>query len=97
MAKQGLGDIQSHVNPIRIRSVGAGELQVFLFDSGEINNSELNSQTMSLTSARSLNYLSNFRAELTCFMLITTAKDEYFEISAMFAYVKPTAVSFPQV
>lgn len=96
MPKIGLGDIQSHVNPVRIRVKGKGDLQVILFDSGEINNLELYAQTMSLTSARSLNYLSNFRAEKICFQIMTTVKDEYFSVSNMWAYVKPTAASFPQ-
>lgn len=97
MPKQGLGDIQSHLNPVRIRAKGDGDLQVIIFDSGEVNNSELHAQTMSLTSARSLNYLSNFRGEKICFQLMTTEIDEYFSISNMWAYVKLTAASYPQV
>lgn len=95
MAKS-LGDIQTHVNPIRVRVTGDGDLQAFLFDTGLENNSELDAKTMSLTSAKSVNYLSNFRAEQICLMLMTTEIDEYFTISNMYAYVKPTAASFPQ-
>jgi hypothetical protein len=95
--KQGLGDIQSHVNPIRIRVVGSGNLQAFLFDTGTVNFVELSAQAMSLTSAKSLNYLSNFRAEKVQLMIMTTELDEYFSVDNMWAYVKPTALSFPQV
>ena len=76
MAKQGLGDIQSHVNPIRIRVKGSGNLRALLFDTGEVNNSQLSNQVMSLTSAKSLNYLSNFIAEKACLMITTSVKDE---------------------
>lgn len=97
MAKKGLGDTQSHVNPIRIRTFGSGNLKAFLFDTGTINNSELNAKAMSLTSARSLNYLSNFRAEGICLQITTTEIDEYFNVSNIWVYVKPTAASFPQL
>ncbi len=97
MAKQSLGDIQSHVNPVRIRVMGDGELKAFLFDTGLLYNAVLFPQDMSLVSPRSLNYLSNFRAEKICIQIMTTEIDEYFTISNMWAYVKPTASSFPQV
>lgn len=97
MAKQGLGDIQSHVNPIRIRVKGEGDLQAFLFDTGNVNNSELDAKAMSLTTAQSINYLSNFTAERTCLLIMTTEEDEHFTISNIWAYVKPSRVSFPQV
>lgn len=96
MASKLSGDIQNHVNPIRIRVLGSGSLKTFLFDTGSINNSELNAKTMSLTSAKSINYLSNFRAERTCVLIMTTAINEYFTVSNIWAYVKPTANSFPQ-
>jgi hypothetical protein len=95
MAKT-LGDIQSHVNPVRIKVKGNGSLRVILFDDGLENNAELFAQTMSLTSARSLNYLSNFRGEKICFTLTTSLINEYFTVDSMFAYLKPTAASFPQ-
>jgi hypothetical protein len=95
MAKQ-LGDIQTHVNPIRVRCTGDGDLQAILFDTGTINNSVLHSQALSLTSARSLNYLSNFTAEKSCLMLMTTEKDEYFNVSNIYVYTKPSRNSFPQ-
>lgn len=94
MAKS-LSDIQSHVNPIRIRARGNGDLQVFLLDSGN-GSVTLQPQALSVTTAKSLNYLSNFRAELICLKIMTTEKDEYFIVSNMWAYIKPTAASFPQ-
>jgi hypothetical protein len=97
MPKQGLGDIQSHFNPVRVRVMGSGNLQAFLFDTGLVNFAELDAKAMSLTSARSVNYLSNFRAEKANLQLIITEKDEYFNISSIWLYVKPTAASFPQV
>lgn len=97
MAKTGLSDIQSHINPIRIRVVGSGNLKAFLFDTGLVSNSELNAKAMSLTSARSVNYLSNFRAEMCSLLIMTTEKDEYFSVDNIWAYVKPTAASFPQL
>lgn len=91
-----LGDIQSHVNPIRIRVKGVGNLKAFLFDTGSINNSYLFPQAMSLTSAQSLNYLSNFNAEKIQLMIMTTEINEHFTVSNIYAYVKPVANSFPQ-
>ena len=90
------GDIQNHINPFRIRVMGEGDLQAFVFDTGLENSAELHAQTMSLTSARSLNYLSNYTAERMCVMIMTTEIDEYFNISNMYAYVKPSRNSFPQ-
>ena len=96
MAKQ-LGDIQSHVNPVRVRVRGEGNLQAFLFDEGTVTNSELDAKAMSLTSAQSVNYLSNFTGERICLQLIITEMDEYFTISNIWAYTKPSRNSFPQV
>lgn len=96
MPKTGIGDIQTHVNPIRIRVTGSGNLKGYLFDTGTINNATLTAQTLSLTTARSANFISNFRAERICFLMMTTEIDEYFVVSNMFMYVKPTAASFPQ-
>lgn len=96
MAKQSLGDIQSHVNPIRVRLTGSGNLKAYLFDTGAVNNTTLEPQAMSLTSARSLNYLSNFTAEKVALTLMTTEINEYFNISNIYAYVKPSRNSFPQ-
>jgi len=95
MAKQ-LGDIQSHVNPVRVRVRGEGNLQAFLFDEGTVTNSELDAKAMSLTSAQSINYLSNFTGERICLQLIITEMDEYFVISNIWAYTKPSRNSFPQ-
>ena len=95
MTKQ-LGDTQSPFNPIRIRVNGSGELQTFLFDTGQINNATLDPKTMSETSAQSINILSNFRAERACVLLMTTEKDEFFSVSNIWMYTKPTAQSFPQ-
>lgn len=90
------GDIQNHFNPVRIRVLGSGNLQVFLFDTGLINNSELDAKTMSLTSAKSVNYLSNFTAERACLLIMTTEEDEYFSVDNMWVYGKPSRNSFPQ-
>jgi len=91
-----LGDTQSHFNPIRVRVNGTGELQTFLFDTGLVNSVALDPKTMSETSAQSINVLSNFRAERACLLLITTEKDDFFSVSNIWMYVKPTAQSFPQ-
>lgn len=91
-----LGDIQTHINPIRVRATGAGELQAYLFDTGQIANATLDPQTLSLTTARSINFLSNFTSERIYVMISTSEIDEYFSVSNMWAYVKPSRNSFPQ-
>lgn len=91
-----LGDIQTHINPVRVRVTGEGELQAYLFDTGLITNATLEPQTLSLTSARSINFLSNFTSERICITLLTSEIDEYFNISNIWAYVKPSRISFPQ-
>ncbi len=92
-----LGDIQSHCNPIRIRAYGDGNLRVTLFNISNVGGSSLAAQSMSANPSQSLNFLSNFRAEKICLKLETTAIDEYFSVSNIYAYVKPTAMSYPQV
>jgi hypothetical protein len=89
-------DIQSHVNPVRVRVSGVGNLQAVLNDTGAVNNAELFEQAMSLTTARSVNYLSNFTAEKICLTLMTNEINEQFSISNIWAYVKPSRMSFPQ-
>ena len=96
MPKTGLGDIQSHVNPIRIRASGDGNLDVTLFNISNVNGVALNAQAMSANATSSLNYLSNFTAEKICIKISTNVIDEYFTISNIYAYVKPSVMSFPQ-
>ena len=82
-----LGDIQSHVNPVRIRVKCDGNLRVTLFNISNVNGVALSAGTMGVNATRSLNYLSNFRSEKTCIKIETTAIDEYFTISNIWAYV----------
>ena len=96
MANKLSGDIQNHFNPVRIRTVGEGDLQAFLFDTGTVNNAVLEPQSMSLSSARSLNYLSNFTDERSCLLIMTTEEGEYFNVSNIYVYGKPSRNSFPQ-
>lgn len=97
MGKQGSGDIQSHINPVRVRVKGSGNLRAFLYDTGTIKYIELTAQSMSLTTNQSVNYLSNFRAEKAYLMLMISEENEYFTIDNIWTYVKPTAASYPQV
>lgn len=91
-----LGDNQSHINPVRVRVTGSGNLRAILFDTGQINNSELNAKAMSLTTAKSVNFLSNFTAEKVALTLMTDTINESFTVSNMWVYVKPSRNSFPQ-
>lgn len=89
-------DIQTHVNPIRVRVTGSGNLMAVLNDTGTVNNEELHEQALSTSSARSINFLSNFTAEKICLTLMTNEINEFFSISNVWAYVKPSRLSFPQ-
>lgn len=96
MPKITSGDCQTHINPVRIRTKGAGNLRVTLFDLGEIDNSELADGALSTTTGRSINLLSNFDGEKILLDIRTTELEEWFEISNIWAYVKLTAISYPQ-
>lgn len=89
--------LQTHLNPVRVRVKGEGNLQAFAFDAGEIYSTELDPKAMSTATGQSVNYLCNFRGEKVCVQLMVSELDEYFVINAIYAFVKPIALSFPQV
>lgn len=85
-----------HFNAIRMRIVGSGNLQLTLNSLDSIHSSDLAQLAMSSATNREPTVLSNFvdqRAQLIGF---TNQMDEWFNISRIIIYVRPTFSSYPQ-
>lgn len=94
-----MGDVITHVNPIRVRIKGEGDLQALLLSLGDEAEDTvmLSPEIIPATSRQSTTFLCNFRAERAAIEFQITEMDEYFTISNIWAYVKQTAASYPQV
>lgn len=95
MAKKG-GDLVTHCNSARSRIVGEGSLKATLQDSAG-NIVSLAEGTLSETSGKSITHLANFRAERISYEIFVEDIDEWFLCSNQYAYVNPTAASYPQL
>lgn len=98
MAKDNDGDLITHLNPIRVRIKGEGNLRTSVFNLGEASTDSalLADSVLSATTSKSNNILSNFKSEKIAIDFRTTELEEWFEISNIWAYVKLVAASYPQ-
>lgn len=99
MSKNNGGDISTHVNPVRIRIQGEGSIRTTLFNTGSeaTDSIVLAPATLSKTTGRSVNILSNFEGEKIFLDIRTLEIDYWFEIDNIWAYVKESRISYPQV
>jgi len=100
MPKDLQGDLVSHLNPIRVRIKGEGNLVTTVFNTGEDAAEEVSAMladaVLSPITSRSVNVLANFYGEKIFIDIRTTELDEWFSVSNMWAYVKQSTASYPQ-
>jgi hypothetical protein len=84
-----------HVNAIRVRVVGAGELKPTLLGYNDIISQPLVSITMSATNSREQTRLSNFISQANKLKLETTEENEVMRVNHIWIYVREIYKDFP--
>lgn len=90
------GEFITHVNPIRLRVIGSGNLQAKLYSLDDVDTLELPVLPMTATSNKYGEYLSNFQSLQISIEFKVTELNEWFKIHTITPYVKPVAASYPR-
>jgi len=92
---QGGGEFVYHIAGVRLRVVGSGSLRLFYHSLDNVRNLTLLPLPLSSASAIEPTRLGNFRSQRTQLELKTDSIDEYFQISKIVIFAKPSATSLP--
>lgn len=85
----------NHITSVRMRLNGTGSLQMSLSGLDDIRSYTMLPLTMSLTPGLEPTRLANFRSQRTRFNITTTVINDYFRISRIVIFTKPSATSYP--
>ena len=96
MAKQKLSSGILHFNAVQLRTIGSGNLQLFLRSLNNSHNAQLTSIPMQATTNREPVVLSNFTDQRVQLELKTTVLNEVFNISKIVIFTKSVATGYPQ-
>lgn len=89
--------IINHCVSVRYRVIGSGLLLTTLETYDPTVNSSLANINMSTVNARYENILANFSQEKMMVRFGTELIDEFFTVSKIIAFIKPTATGYPQL
>jgi len=95
MAKSAIGEIL-HFNTVRYSMVGAGNFHSYLRSSDDIRNLGLVDVVLQSATNRQPNVLANFKEQCAHLEGSITEINEYFIISKIVIFVKPTESGYPQ-
>lgn len=95
MAKSGIGEIL-HFAVVRYVLAGVGSFHSFLRSSEDIRNQALVDVTLQSSTNRQPNVLANFKEQCAQLEGNVTEINEYFIISRIVMFVKPTESGYPQ-
>ena len=96
MAKQASGgEIIYHIAGVRLRVVGNGNLRMFFRSLDDVRSFTLLPLVMAAATDREPTRLGNFRSQRTQIELRTTEIDEWFNISKLIVFAKPSGTSLP--
>ncbi len=85
-----------HCNSVRFRITGAGNLISTLYSLDDVNNVQLPTLPMAVTTNKEPVLLTNFREQRMYLKGEVMAINEYFIIDKIVIFVKPTATGYPQ-
>jgi hypothetical protein len=90
------GNFINHFTAVRLRVTGSGSLLMQLQTLDDVIVQDISPLTMSATTPRYANQLTNFTQQKSRLVIKTNEIDETFFISQLILYVKPVATGFPQ-
>jgi|SRR3990167_759210 len=89
------GENISHINAIRMRVVGSGNLELTLYSLDDVDSQALVDITMSAATAIQPTRLANFWSQRVSLELKTDAINEYFRINRVIMFTKELYSSYP--
>jgi hypothetical protein len=90
------GEFITHVNPVRLRVTGLGNLRATTYSMDDEESSELTPLVMATSTKKLGEYLSNFQSQMIAIEFKVTEFNEWFKIHTVTVYVKPVAASYPR-
>jgi len=91
------GENISHFTGVRMRLVGAGDLQMFFHSLDEVESQTLVPFTMAATTNRESFRLANFNQQRAMLEVKTTEINEYFKINRIIIFAKELWTDYPSV
>lgn len=89
------GELINHINAIRIRVVGIGDLKMQLQSLDDIVTQDLQNLTMDISTNIEPTKLANFKEQRARLQGKTTEFGEYFRITRIIIFAKPVATDYP--
>lgn len=89
------GESISHFAAIRIRVVGAGQLQMFIFSLDDVKYKKLVSFVLQQRTRIIPTRIVNFKEQRASFEIKTTGTNEYFRINRIIVFSKECDSSYP--
>jgi hypothetical protein len=89
------GEYIHHITGVRLRLIGSGSLQMFLRSLDNVRNFTMLPLQMLTTNNIEPTRLANFRSQRTQLEIRVTEMNEYFAISKIVVFTKPSATSYP--
>ena len=89
------GEYISHINTIRMRVTGTGNLKLTLYSLQDVKYQQLADLPLSLTTDIQPTRLANFMTQRASLELKTTSINDYFRVNRILVFMKPTFTSYP--
>jgi hypothetical protein len=89
------GEYISHFNAVRMRVLGTGNLKLTLYSFQDINYFQMADLPMSLATNIQPTRLANFMEQRASLKLGTDSINDYFKITRILIFTKPTFTSYP--
>ena len=85
----------NHYGAVRLRATGSASLKLRFTSLDEVRGSVLVPLTLSVTTNIELTRISNFTEQRSQLEIKTTEMDEFFSVSKVTIFTKPTAEAYP--
>lgn len=97
MAKRGGTSVEAehHINAIRMRVTGSGNLNLQLTDLNDVRTSILTNLALATSTRIEPTRLANFQSQRTRLVGRVTELNEHFHIRRIIIFAKPVAVEYP--
>lgn len=89
------GEYISHINAVRFRLNGVGNLNLSLHSLDNAQSYTMKPLPMSMSPGIEPARLANFKSQRTMLRLGTTEMNEYMRIQRIIVFMKPSATSYP--
>lgn len=93
----GQGELIHHVNAVRMRVIGSGNLDMTLLGLDDIQSTTLSPFIMQATRAIEPTRLANFKGQRILLRFGVNEIDEWFQIRRIILFARPVEADFPSI